>query len=163
MSGGRLEEVKCLYHMIVFSLQNTELPILAPTSPRLGWESNNQLEERSLPQVHFFLDNKVGPKTRFGLSQIQIFLRKQCLGFDKAHRENINRFSFPHPHSRGETDRKLRIRKHESVSYPESQLQYLTSIRLDKYLPNERSTFNIEYLDERDVVMRLVRLAGWVF
>ena len=86
-----IEEVKCIYQLLLISLEHTDVGSGQETESSF----ENPLPERGLLQLRPFLD---GTKTTsFGRSCLRRFLSKAFHGFSKADPEDFNYFSQPRP------------------------------------------------------------------
>ena len=165
-----VEEVKCIYQLLVFSL--------ALDYPRenSGSETQNSLEgslqERGLPQLRHFLDGT--NTTLLGENYLRKFLSRAFYGFSKADPDDFNYFSLPRPLYRPHfaaamikppgTYRSLtssanKSRRWEPSPYPGVQLEHITDPTLNPTLPAECRPLK----SKPQELKKFVRLIGWVF
>jgi hypothetical protein len=165
-----VEEVKCIYQLLFFSL--------ALDCPRENLDSETQislegsLQERGLPQLRHFLDGS--NTTTFGENHLRKFLSRAFYGFSKADPDDFNYFSLPRPLYRTHfaaamikppgTYRSLtsgvnKSRRWEPSPYPGVQLEHLTDPTLNPALPAECRLLK----SKPQELKKFVRLIGWVF
>jgi hypothetical protein len=88
-----VEEVKCIYQLLVFSLA---LDCPRETSGSGIQDSfEGRLQERGLPQLRHFLDGT--NRTLFGERYLRKFLSRAFYRFSKADPDDLNYFSLPRP------------------------------------------------------------------
>lgn len=165
-----VEEVKCIYQLLVFSL--------ALDCPRENSGSGIQdslegrLQKRGLPQLRHFLDRS--NTTLFGERYLHKFLSRAFHGFSKVDPDDLNYFSLPRPLYRAHfttamikppgTYRSLtsstnKSRRWEPSPYPGVQLEHLTDPILNPTLPTECRPLK----SKPQELKKFVRLIGWVF
>jgi hypothetical protein len=165
-----VEEVKCIYQLLVFSL---DLGLSREISG-LGTETfqEGRLQECGLPQLRHFLDDT--QKTPFGESYLRRFLSRAFYGFSRADPDDLNYFSQSRPLYKRHfaaagfkppgTYRSLspssnKSRRWEPSPYPGVQLEHITDPILNPHLPGECRPLASNPRD----IKRFVRFIGWVF
>jgi len=165
-----VEEVKCIYQLLVFSL--------ALDCPRENSGSGIQdsfegrLQERGLPQLRHFLDGT--NRTLFGERYLRKFLSRAFYRFSKADPDDLNYFSLPRPLYRAHfaaamikpwgTYKSLTLsanksRRWEPSPYPGVQLEHLTDPTLNPTLPAKCYSLKSKLQE----LKKFVCLIGWVF
>lgn len=174
-----VEEVKCLYQVLLFSFENSD--VSSTESFDVAPEHGNH-DERGLTQLRHFVDDSVARPTVFGNFYLHQFLSKPFHGFKQNDPEDYGYFSLRRPtyrryylsagvepsgtyrtmpdkmdHSRDILYKgKGPNRKWPPSSYPGVELEYFTDL---KRLPIECKLVNRDAAEVR----KFLRLIGWVF
>lgn len=88
-----VEEVKCIYQVLVFCFENTT----AGELPQFYEASDGELSQRGLIQLRHFLDESIAPPTEFGRGYSRRFLARSFYGFRRADPDDFGHFSHPRP------------------------------------------------------------------
>ena len=168
-----VEGVKCIYQIIVLSLENSDLGLSRDTyNSRTEELQEGHLQERGLPQLRHFLDGT--QTTLFGESYRSRFLSRAFHGFSRADPDDLNWFSQARPLYKTYycaagcippgTYRSLKpspnkSRKWKPSPYPGVQLEHITDPILNPHLPTECLPLASSPKD----LKRFVRQIGWVF
>ncbi|KAH8672105.1 hypothetical protein BGZ60DRAFT_406572 [Tricladium varicosporioides] len=173
-----VEEVKCIYQVLVFCLENASEGGSLHSGQVL--EANGQ--QRGLTQLRYFLDNSIGCPTAFGEGYLRRFLARPFHGFQQADPDDYSYFSLPRPAymqhfiaAGVQPDRTYRtlFHKYENFRYVVSQ----GPGRNRKWMPSPYPGVQLEYFNSRNCVpaecrgifgdekaiRQFLRLIGWVF
>jgi len=164
-----VEEVKCIYELLLFSLKAS----VQLVGSEMEYLSADLRQERGLPQLRHFLDGTA--ITPFGNSYLRRFLSKGFHDFSMADPDDFSYFSLPRPTYEPHfatamikppgTYRTLppstsNTRRWQPSPYPGVQLEELTKPTLNPVLPFERR--QLQSRSPREL-RTFVRLFGWVF
>jgi hypothetical protein len=173
-----VEEVKCIYQVIVFCLENASAGGSSHSSEVLRDDG----QQRGLTQLRYFLDDSIARPNAFGEGYLRRFLTRPFHGFQEADPEDYGYFSQSRPAymqhfaaagiQPDHTYRTL-FHKYENFRYVVSQ----GPGRNRKWMPSPYPGVQLEHLNRRHCppaecrrvigddkdIRRFLRLIGWVF
>lgn len=171
-----VEEVKCIYQVLVFCLENTTVS----ESSHYSEDSEKDKQQRGLVQLRHFLDDSIAPPTAFGEGYFRRFLSRSFHGFRRADPDNYSYFSQPRPAyslhfvaAGVEPAGTYRTLVHELENFrykisqgPGKNRKWMPSpypgVQLEHFNHNAPEEYKRVEGEEKDK-RRFLRLIGWVF
>lgn len=98
-----VEEVKCIYQVLIFCFENTTAAaeslqhLSSSETPDAEQSDNQQHQQRGLVQLRRFLDDSIAPPTAFGAGYLRRFMARSFHGFRRADPDDFGHFSQPRP------------------------------------------------------------------